>query len=297
MSTDSSAAPAPLYTKSRHGKARRPVRVTSKASEKSLVDIQSSRDYRKIEIDKVGVKNITYPVTLLDKAHGKQSTVAKVNMYVGLPHHFKGTHMSRFVEVLNEHRHGIRISSFPKILEAMLDRLDSESAHIEMAFPYFLERVAPVSKAASMLHYDCTFKGSLVDGKYDLLVGVNVPATSVCPCSKAISDGGAHNQRSIISVEVRFKEFIWLEDLIEKVESKASCEVYSLLKRSDEKYVTEKAYNNPKFVEDIVRDVAHEMMIDPNITWFSVEAENFESIHNHNAYALVEKWPEEPKGE
>lgn len=257
-----------------------------------LVDIQSTSDHRRIEIDKVGVKNITYPVTLLDKAHGKQSTVATVNMYVGLPHHFKGTHMSRFVEVLNEHREGLRIGSFPKILEKMLDRLEAASAHIEMRFPYFAEKLAPVSRESSIMSYDCSFKGSLRDGKYDLLVGVTVPATSVCPCSKAISEAGAHNQRSLITLEVRFKEFVWIEDLITYVESEASCEVYSLLKRADEKYVTEKAYNNPKFVEDIVRDVAYGLLKDPNITWFSVEAENFESIHNHNAYALVEKWPD-----
>ncbi|TLN12611.1 GTP cyclohydrolase I FolE2 [bacterium] len=265
--------------------------ATSKRDCKGLVDIQSSRDHREIEIDKVGVKNITYPVTLLDKAHGKQSTVASVDMYVGLPHHFKGTHMSRFVEILNEHHEGIRIGSFPKILERMRDRLEARSAHIEMRFPYFAEKLAPVSRERSIMSYDCAFKGSLDKGQYDLVVAVAVPATSVCPCSKAISEAGAHNQRSLITVEVRFKDFVWIEDLVSYVESKASCEVYSLLKRADEKYVTEKAYNNPKFVEDIVRDVAEGLLADKNITWFSVQAENFESIHNHNAYALVQKWP------
>ncbi len=254
-----------------------------------LEDIQSEKDHRKISIDKVGVKNIEYPVAVLDKTHGHQQTVAKVNMYVGLPHHFKGTHMSRFIEVLNEFRHGVAIRNFREILERIRDRLDAVSAHMEMSFPYFMEKKAPVSRAPSMLSYQCAFKGSLHDNDYRLAVEVAVPVTSVCPCSKAISAGGAHNQRSLVTLSVRFKDFIWIEDLINLVESRASCEVYSLLKRGDEKHVTEKAYNNPKFVEDIVRDVAQTLLKDPNVTWFSVEAENFESIHNHNAYAYVER--------
>jgi GTP cyclohydrolase I len=255
-----------------------------------LADIQSAKDTRAIAIDKVGVKNITYPVTVLDRAHGRQHTVATVNMYVSLPHHFKGTHMSRFVEVLNEHRHGVTIQNFPAILEKIRKKLDAVSAHMEISFPYFLEKTAPVSHAASIMSYQCSFKGSVQEGTYDLVVQVKVPVTSVCPCSKAISVGGAHNQRSEVTLSVRFKEFVWIEDLIHVVESRASAEVYSLLKRADEKYVTERAYNNPKFVEDIVRDVAQLLLKDPNLTWFSVEAENFESIHNHNAYAYVEKY-------
>jgi GTP cyclohydrolase I len=255
-----------------------------------LEDIQSRKDDRRISIDKVGVKNITYPVTVLDKTHGEQHTVANVNMYVNLPHHFKGTHMSRFVEMLNEHRHGIDIKSFHGLLAKVLEKLDAVSAHIEMRFPYFMEKRAPVSGEVSIMSYQCAFKGSIRDGEYDLVVEVKVPVTTVCPCSKAISSGGAHNQRSEATVNVRFKEFVWIEDLIHLVEERASCEVFSLLKRSDEKYVTEKAYNNPKFVEDIVRDVSETLIRDPNVTWFSVEAENFESIHNHNAYAFVEKY-------
>ncbi|GAB4260966.1 MAG: GTP cyclohydrolase FolE2 [Deferrisomatales bacterium] len=255
-----------------------------------LEDVQSKKDDRRIAIDKVGVKNMVYPVTVLDKAHGEQHTVATVNMYVSLPHHFKGTHMSRFVEVLNEYRHGIAIRNFPEILEKIRERLDAVSSHMEIRFPYFMEKHAPVSRESSMMTYPCAFKGSLSDGEYDLVVEVSVPVTSVCPCSKAISAGGAHNQRSEVTVNVRFEEFVWLEDLIHMVEQQASAEVYSLLKRSDEKYVTEKAYNNPKFVEDIVRDIARALLRDPNVTWFSVEAENFESIHNHNAYAFVEKY-------
>ncbi len=255
-----------------------------------LEDIQSRRDHRRIAIDKVGVKNIVYPITVLDKTHGEQHTVATVNMFVALPHHFKGTHMSRFIEVLNEHRQGIAVRNVRKILETIRERLDAVSAHLEMHFPYFMEKAAPVSRARSLLAYQCAFKGTLKDNEYDLVVQAKVPVTSVCPCSKAISAAGAHNQRSEVTVNVRFREFVWLEDLIHLVESRASAEVYSLLKRSDEKYVTEKAYNNPKFVEDLVRDVAQVLLRDPNVTWFSVEAENFESIHNHNAYAYVEKW-------
>ncbi len=255
-----------------------------------LEDIQSRRDHRRIAIDKVGVKNIVYPITVLDKTHGEQHTVATVNMYVALPHHFKGTHMSRFIEVLNEHRQGIAVRNVRKILETIRERLDAVSAHLELHFPYFMEKAAPVSRARSILSYQCAFKGTLKENEYDLVVQAKVPVTSVCPCSKAISAAGAHNQRSEVTVNVRFREFVWLEDLIHLVESRASAEVYSLLKRSDEKYVTEKAYNNPKFVEDLVRDVAQVLLKDPNVTWFSVEAENFESIHNHNAYAYVEKW-------
>jgi len=255
-----------------------------------LEDVQNRKDNRQIAIDKVGVKNIVYPVTVLDRAHGKQHTVATVNMYVGLPHHFKGTHMSRFVEVLNEYHQGIALQSFEEILEKIRHRLAAASAHMEVSFPYFIEKHAPVSRAPSIMSYPCAFRGSLTNDGYDLLVEVKVPVTSVCPCSKAISQGGAHNQRSEVTLRVRFEEFVWLEDLIHLVESRASAEVYSLLKRSDEKHLTEKAYNNPKFVEDIVRDVAHALIRDPNVTWFSVEAENFESIHNHNAYAYVEKY-------
>lgn len=255
-----------------------------------LEDVQSKRDHRQIAIDKVGVKNITYPVTVLDKTHGEQHTVATVNMSVGLPHHFKGTHMSRFVEVLNEYRHGIAVRNFPHLLEKIREKLDAVSAHMEIHFPYFMEKRAPVSREVSIMSYQCALKGSIREGGYDLVVQVKVPVTSVCPCSKAISVGGAHNQRSEVTVNVRFREFVWIEDLVGLVEGRASAEVYSLLKRSDEKYVTEKAYNNPKFVEDIVRDVAQMLIKDPNVTWFSVEAENFESIHNHNAYAYVEKY-------
>ncbi|HNU71914.1 MAG TPA: GTP cyclohydrolase FolE2 [Thermodesulfobacteriota bacterium] len=253
-------------------------------------DIQNQPDYREIEIRKVGVKNIKYPITVRDKAHGFQHTIATVNMYVNLPHQFKGTHMSRFVEILNQYRLGIDLKNLPEILREMKTTLNAESAHVEIEFPYFIEKEAPVSGARGLMEYTCRFIGS-ADGeaKDRLIVGIDVPVTTLCPCSKAISESGAHNQRSRVSVHLRFKKFFWIEDVISLVEASASSPVYSLLKREDEKYVTEQAYENPRFVEDVVRGVAEKLAADQNFTWFSVESENMESIHNHNAYAMVEK--------
>ncbi len=250
-------------------------------------DVQNQRDYRKIEINKVGVKNIRYPITVLDKAKGIQHTVASVNMYVDLPHKFKGTHMSRFIEILNKYKGNIAMKNFSKILKEVKKRLKARSAHIEVEFPYFIEKEAPVTKSKSLMEYNCRFCGSSNEIE-DFYVGVVVPITTVCPCSKEISQFGAHNQRSIVTVNLRFKKFIWIEDIIQLVEECASCDLYSILKRPDEKYVTEKAYQNPMFVEDVVREIAKRLKKDPNITWFTVESENFESIHNHSAYAYVE---------
>ena len=252
-------------------------------------DIQSERDTRQIEIQKVGVKNIKYPILVLDKKKEQQHTVASVNMYVDLPHHFKGTHMSRFIEVLNQYHGEISVHNFGEIMDAMREKLDAESAHLEVEFPYFIEKLAPVSKEKGLVEYSCAFSGSSGNGHKDFIVTVNVPVTSLCPCSKEISERGAHNQRSIITVNFRFTKFIWIEDVIEIVESCASSQVYSLLKRPDEKFVTEAAYDNPRFVEDLVREVYLKLDGREEITWFSVEAENFESIHNHSAYAYVEK--------
>ena len=252
-------------------------------------DIQNQRDHRKIEINKVGVKNIRYPITVLDKAKGVQHTVASVNMYVDLPHQFKGTHMSRFIEILNKFKGDISIKNFSNILPEMKQRLKAKSAHLEVEFPYFIEKEAPVTSAKSLMEYICRFCGSSNHGeKDDFYVGIVVPITTVCPCSKEISQFGAHNQRSIVTVRLRFKKFIWIEDIIQLIEDCASCDLYSILKRPDEKYVTEKAYENPMFVEDVVREIAKRLKLDPNITWFAVESENFESIHNHSAYAFVE---------
>ena len=257
-----------------------------------MKDIQTQRDHRRIEINKVGVKQIRYPITVLDKAKGVQHTVAHVNMYVDLPHHFKGTHMSRFVEILNKYKGDISLQNFSKILGEMKQKLRAKTAHLEIEFPYFIEKEAPVTRAKSLMEYTCRFCGSSTQKEdHDFYVGVVVPITTVCPCSKEISSFGAHNQRSIVTVHLRFKKFIWIEDIIQTIEECASCDLYAILKRVDEKYVTEKAYENPMFVEDVVREVAKRLKKDPNITWFTVESENFESIHNHSAYAFVERAP------
>ncbi len=252
-------------------------------------DIQNLKDDRNINIRKVGVKGIKYPITVLDREHGTQHVNATINMYVNLPHHFKGTHMSRFVEILNDYRGEISMKTFQTILEKVREKLRAESSHMEVDFPYFIEKTAPVSGAKSLMEYRCYVRGTNRNNKTDILVGVVVPVTTVCPCSKEISCAGAHNQRSIVTVNVRYRKFFWIEDVIKMVEDSASGEVYSLLKRVDEKYVTEKGYKNPMFVEDVVRNVAGSLNRDDNFTWYSVEAENFESIHNHSAYAYVEK--------
>jgi GTP cyclohydrolase IB len=253
-----------------------------------MKDIQNQRDYRQIPIDKVGIKNLRYPIRVLDKKDGYQNTVASINMYVDLPHKYKGTHMSRFVELLHLFRPEVSLKRFSAILSQMKEHLNAASAHIEVLFPYFIEKKAPVSRSPGLMDYTCRIIGaSDPNGKVDLISEVIVPISSVCPCSKEISEAGAHNQRGEVRLSVRFKKFVWMEDMIDLVEEAASCEVYSVLKRVDEKYVTEKAYTNPKFVEDIVRDVAKRIKEDENITWFSVGAENFESIHNHSAYAQI----------
>jgi GTP cyclohydrolase I len=266
--------------------------LTSISSVEVIADVQRQPSRRTIDIDKVGVKNISYPIVVLDKFNGTQHTVARINMYVNLPHRHKGTHMSRFIEILSECRRDISIRNIETILEETRSRLHAQSAHIEMTFPYFIDKPAPVSQARGLMEYICTFKGSLDDDGYiDLVVGITIPITTLCPCSKEISTVGAHNQRGEVRVQVRFKKFFWIEDLIRLVEESASCEVYALLKRQDEKFVTEKAYSNPMFVEDVVREIAHRLRKDPNFNWFAVESENFESIHNHSAYAYIESRP------
>ena len=253
-----------------------------------MKDVQSQPDYRNIPIDKVGIKNLRYPITVRDRRDGFQHTIAAINMYVDLPHDNKGTHMSRFVELLHLLRPEVSLKKFSAILENMKSHLNAASAHLEMTFPYFIEKKAPVSLSPGLMDYTCSIIGtSDPSGKIDLISEVVVPISSVCPCSMEISDLGAHNQRGEVRLSTRFKKFIWMEDMIELVERAASCDVFSVLKRTDEKYVTEKAFANPKFVEDIVRDVAKKLKKDDNITWFSVSAENFESIHNHSAYASI----------
>ncbi len=254
-----------------------------------IPDVQNSKDTRQIAINKVGIKDIRHPIRVKDRTDGEQHTVASFNMYVNLPHNFKGTHMSRFVEVLNSHEKEISVDSFKEMLSEMAERLEAGSGHIEMTFPYFINKKAPISGVMSLLDYEVTLTGEIHDGTPTMYIKVVVPVTSLCPCSKKISDRGAHNQRSHVTVQVRTSRFVWIEEIVELVEKEASCELYGLLKRPDEKYVTERAYDNPKFVEDMVRDVAVKLNEDSRFTAYVVESENFESIHNHSAYALIER--------
>ncbi len=255
---------------------------------REIADVQNSKDTRRIAINKVGIKDIRHPVIVKDRSDGEQHTIANFNMYVNLPHNFKGTHMSRFVEILNQHEKEISVESFKEMMSEMTERLEAESGHIEMNFPYFVNKTAPVSGVQSLLDYDVTLIGEITGSKINTYIKVVVPVTSLCPCSKKISDYGAHNQRSHVTVNIRTCDFIWIEEIIDMVEKEASCELFGLLKRPDEKYVTERAYDNPKFVEDMVRDVAVRLNQDDRICSYVVESENFESIHNHSAYALIE---------
>ena len=257
-------------------------------------DIQGQSDDRGIPLDQAGVTDLRYPIIVLDRDRERQQTVARLTMSVNLPHHFKGTHMSRFIEVLNDHRGEVTMRTLPLILRELKSRLEAESARIEVSFPYFTERSAPVSGASALMDYECTFIGDANGNGEDFVLGVQVPVTSLCPCSKAISDYGAHNQRGVITMEVRCVRhdgelaLIWIEELIEVAERSASAPVYPLLKRADERHVTMQAYDNPVFVEDMVRNVAAELRADNRVAWFRVHAVNHESIHNHGAFAGVE---------
>ncbi|MCL2657261.1 MAG: GTP cyclohydrolase FolE2 [Betaproteobacteria bacterium] len=255
-----------------------------------MPDVQSSEDRRHLAIDKVGIKSIRHPVKVADRTGGIQHTVAMFNMYVGLPHNFKGTHMSRFVEILNGHETEISVESFEPMLREMIHRLEAKTGHIEMTFPYFINKSAPVSGVKSLMDYEVTFTGEILpSGECEFTMKVVVPVTSLCPCSKKISERGAHNQRSHVTVTVKTTDLVWIEDVVDMVEAQASCELFGLLKRPDEKFVTERAYDNPKFVEDMVRDVAGVLNAEKRIYSYIVESENFESIHNHSAYALIER--------
>ncbi|MBW7929120.1 MAG: GTP cyclohydrolase I FolE2 [Fimbriimonadaceae bacterium] len=251
-----------------------------------LVDIQNSQDSRNIPIDKVGVRSVKYPIAVLDRANERQHTIGDFTLTVNLPHHFKGTHMSRFLEVLNEHQAEVSVHSLPDILRALKERLDAESAHIEVMFPFFMAKPAPVTGKVGMMPFDCRFIAE-ANGKFDLTMEVVVPVTTLCPCSKEISDRGAHNQRGYVTARVKTEGHVWLEELIEMIEGAASCALYPLLKRPDEKWVTERAFDNPRFVEDMVREVALAFDADPRIRSYEVEVENHESIHAHNAYAYL----------
>lgn len=261
----------------------------TEAGTQTIADVQSSEDTRRIAINKVGIKDIRHPVVVKDRSDGEQHTIANFNMYVNLPHNFKGTHMSRFVQILNSHEKEISVESFKGMLAEMAERLEAEAGHIEMRFPYFVNKTAPISGVQSLLDYDVTLIGEIQNGDPTMYIKVVVPVTSLCPCSKEISERGAHNQRSHVTVQARTSGFVWIEEIIDMVEGQASCELYGLLKRPDEKHVTERAYDNPKFVEDMVRDVAVQFNNDERFTGYVVESENFESIHNHSAYALIER--------
>ena len=260
-----------------------------------MIDIQNHADDRNVDIDRVGVSDIKYPIVVKDRAHESQQTVASLAMSVDLPHEFKGTHMSRFVEVLSEHNERMSISNLPGILTELRERLDAKSAHIEVKFPYFVEKSAPETGSKAVMDYECTYRGTVDGNCTDIVIGVTVPVTSLCPCSKAISDYGAHNQRGYVTIEVRSclekdgkPMMIWLEELIEIAEESASAPLYPLLKRPDERHVTMQAYDNPVFVEDLVRNVAVRLKRDPRVAWFTVNTVNHESIHNHNAFANIE---------
>jgi GTP cyclohydrolase I len=256
-----------------------------------MVDIQNQADNRNVPLAKVGVKGLEYPIRVLDKIKKVQHTAAKVDLYVDLPRHFKGTHMSRFIEIFHQYREDLSMPRFLEMLRRIRADLDAEAAFGSMSFPYFMEKNAPVSGLPGMMSYECRYQGWVkkdASRNRQFTVSVSVPVTTVCPCSRAISDRGAHNQRGMVRVELELGPFFWIEDIIAIVERAASSPVYSILKREDEKYVTEHAYDNPKFVEDLVRDVYIELRGMNTFPRFSVEAENFESIHNHSAFAFAE---------
>ncbi len=266
-------------------------RVTSRAAKTAapLHDKQSERDHRELRIDKVGVRGLRFPIQIRDKARSLQNTVATIGMFVDLPKEFKGTHMSRFIEVLNAHGNIVHVENIEDILHAMQAKLNAATSHLEMEFPFFLEKQAPVSGMTSVMDYTARFDAAAIGKEIDFVLTVKANVTTLCPCSKAISQYGAHNQRGEVTVQIRSTRAIWIEDLIAIVEKSASSELYALLKRRDEKAVTERAYENPVFVEDLVRNVATRLNKHRDVTWYKVEAENYESIHNHNAYACIEK--------
>lgn len=254
-----------------------------------MEDVQNRIDTREIDINKVGIKGIRHPISIQNRDGSIQHSIAQFNMYVDLPRDQKGTHMSRFVALLNEECKLIDTRTFGETISVMTERLEEKNGFIEVSFPFFIRKKAPVSGVESMLDYEATLKGHWQNGKADILTSVVIPVTSLCPCSKKISDYGAHNQRSHVTLSVRSASHIWIEELIEVAEKEASSEIFALLKRPDEKLITEQAYDNPKFVEDIVRDIANDLNNDDRIQYYKVETENFESIHNHSAYALIEQ--------
>jgi GTP cyclohydrolase I len=254
-----------------------------------MTDVQNQQDVRKIAINKVGVKNLKHPIVVLDKKNKFQNTVATINLYADLDSSLKGTHMSRFIEVFNQYHGNFSMKAFLNMLDHIVEALGAESAYAEVTFPYFIEKSAPVSGEKSMMDYTCQYIGEVQRNVRDFYVGIQVPVATVCPCSRDISERGAHNQRGIVRVTLRYMRLFWIEDIIQLIEGSASSELFTLLKREDEKRITERAFDKPRFVEDLVRDVTQKLERDGRFSWFSVEAENYESIHNHNAYAYVER--------
>ena len=264
-------------------------RTRKKPAPEELHDMQSRRDDRELPIDKVGVRGLRFPIQVRDKTRKVQDTIATIGMFVDLPKEFKGTHMSRFVEVLNAHGSIIHVENIREILLSLQKKLNSATSHIEIEFPYFMSKRSPVSRGESLMDYVARFDAAACGNEIDFVLTVKANVTTLCPCSKAIAKYGAHNQRGLVTVAVRFTKPVWIEDIVAMVEASASSELYALLKREDEKAVTERAYENPVFVEDLVRNVALKLNAHPRVAWYRVEAENFESIHNHNAYACIEK--------
>ena len=254
-----------------------------------LHDKQSEPDHRELRIDKVGVRGLRFPIQVRDKARAVQNTVATIGMFVDLPKEFKGTHMSRFLEVLNAHGNVIHVENIQDILYAMQRKFNAATSHLEIEFPYFMVKKAPVTGKESVMDYTARFDAAACHEQILFQLTVKAMVTTLCPCSKAIAAYGAHNQRGEVTVQLRSRKAVWIEDVIEIIEGSASSELYALLKRQDEKAVTERAYDNPVFVEDLVRNVVLKLNAHPDVTWYKVEAENHESIHNHNAYACIEK--------
>ncbi len=254
-----------------------------------LIDTQSESDERGVKIDWVGISSYSHPIQIHDKSGSKQNTVAEFSLAVNLPQECRGTHMSRFVEALNESPISLSVNELHSIPQQLLGRLSAKHSKVSIKFPYFIEKLSPQSGATGLMNYEVNFETVANQDEVDSKIVLKIPVSTLCPCSKAISERGAHNQRGIVTYSVRFNDSLWIEDLICLVESCASSQLYSLLKRSDEKRVTEEAYDNPVFVEDLVRNIAMKSNDIPNISWYRIEAENFESIHNHNAYAVIEK--------
>ena len=252
-----------------------------------LEDLQNQLDDRSLPIDKVGIKGLEMPIQVQDRAKNVMHTVGTFDLFVDLDASLKGTHMSRFVEALHEHEDPYDVESLRPFLETLRNRLHSTAAYLTLQFPFFLEKKAPVTLRSSLMNYQVTLNASLSENEYRLRQRIKIPLKTLCPCSKSIAKYGAHNQRGVVTVQVETRRTVWVQDLIQMVESSGSSQLYALLKRPDEKHVTEEAYENPVFVEDLVRNVVTHLQNDERIVWYQVEAENFESIHNHNAYALI----------